>query len=92
MTHRETGMAIELLRAAERSLFDATVRLEEALAVMEPEDAIASSAVLAQARRWSAMIAAGLDRAQPATAQAPTQRAIPASSPHSFPGRPTAKA
>ena len=54
--------ASELLRAAERSLFDATVRLEEALTAMDGRHTADAQLLLAQARRWAELIAAGLDK------------------------------
>jgi hypothetical protein len=62
----------ELLRAAERSLFDATVRLEEALAAMDGRRPADAQLILAQARRWAEMIAAGLDKFSPEELRAPT--------------------
>jgi hypothetical protein len=70
--------AQELLRAAERSLFDATVRLGEALAAMDGRGLTESHAVLAQAREWSKLIAHGLDRMGP-TRDAPVGTARPRS-------------
>lgn len=49
-----------LLYAAERSLFDATVRLEQALAALGREHGVKPSATVEQARLWSSLIQAGI--------------------------------
>lgn len=49
-----------LLHAAERSLFDATIRLEQALAALGRQPGVGASATLEQARLWSSLIAAGI--------------------------------
>jgi len=49
-----------LLRAAERSLFDATVRLEQAVAALGRQPEVDASATLEQAQLWSSLIQAGL--------------------------------
>ena len=54
--------ATELLAAAERALFDATARLQEALSVMDREGLSTPPATLARARQWSALIERGLER------------------------------
>ena len=69
----------ELLRAAERSLFDATIRLEEAFAAMDGRRTADAQIVLAQARRWAELISAGLERMSPEelrAAQASARRAV----------------
>lgn len=48
-----------LLYAAERSLFDATVRLEQALAALG-RNGVKSTATIEQARLWSSLIQAGI--------------------------------
>ncbi len=54
--------AAALLHAAERSLFDATVRLEQALAALGRQPGVDARATLEQARLWSSLIQAGLDK------------------------------
>lgn len=49
-----------LLYAAERSLFDATVRLEQALAALGRQHGVKAGATLDQARLWSSLIQAGI--------------------------------
>lgn len=51
-----------LLHAAERSLFDATVRLEQALAALHRQPSIKTGPTLEQARLWSNLIVAGLNK------------------------------
>ncbi|MBX7080669.1 MAG: hypothetical protein K1X88_15840 [Nannocystaceae bacterium] len=54
-----------LLRAAERSLFDATARVEQAVAALGQlgaRDAASHDATLAQVRLWLQLIQARLDR------------------------------
>ena len=51
-----------LLHAAERSLFDATIRLEQALAALGHKPGAKTAATLEQARLWSSLIQAGLAR------------------------------
>ncbi|MEM7158458.1 MAG: hypothetical protein AAF799_36805 [Myxococcota bacterium] len=51
-----------LLHAAERSLFDATVRLEQALAALARQPGVDASATFEQAQLWSSLIQAGLDK------------------------------
>lgn len=58
-THDDQAEA--LLHAAERSLFDATIRLEQALAALGRRGG-ANTATLEQARLWSSLIQAGLAR------------------------------
>jgi len=54
--------ATALLRAAERSLFDATARLEQAMAAMGRRPPPDAAAMVERARLWSKLIQAGLDR------------------------------
>lgn len=51
-----------LLHAAERSLFDATVRLEQALAALGQQPGVSAKPTLEQARLWSTLIQAGLTK------------------------------
>lgn len=51
-----------LLHAAERSLFDATVRLEQALAALNRKPGVDAGPTLEQARLWSNLIVAGLNK------------------------------
>lgn len=51
-----------LLHAAERSLFDATVRLEQALAALGQQPGIDAKPTLEQAQLWSNLIQAGLTK------------------------------
>lgn len=51
-----------LLHAAERSLFDATVRLEQALAALKHQPGVDAGPTLEQARLWSNLIQAGLSK------------------------------
>jgi len=51
-----------LLHAAERSLFDATVRLEQALAALGHQPGVNAKPTLEQARLWSTLIQAGLTK------------------------------
>ena len=53
--------ANELLFAAERALFDAAARLQEAVSVIDRDSLDPPTATLARARQWSALIAAGLE-------------------------------
>jgi len=50
-----------LLHAAERSLFDATVRLEQALAALG-QPGVTTKPTLEQAKLWSTLIQAGLNK------------------------------
>lgn len=59
-THDDQAEA--LLHAAERSLFDATIRLEQALAALGRRPGANTAATLEQARLWSSLIQAGLAR------------------------------
>lgn len=54
------GQAEALLHAAERSLFDATVRLEQALAALGKQPGVDATATLEHARLWSDLIASGV--------------------------------
>lgn len=54
--------AAALLHAAERSLFDATVRLEQAVAALGRQPGVDAGTTLEQARLWSTLIAAGVDK------------------------------
>lgn len=54
--------ADELLQAAERALFDATARLQEALVLIDREGLPTSPDTLKRVRQWSALIHRGLDR------------------------------
>ncbi len=56
------NQAAALLHAAERSLFDATVRLEQAVAALGRQPGVDAAATLEQARLWSSLIAAGIDK------------------------------
>ncbi len=51
-----------LLHAAERSLFDATVRLEQALAALGRQPGVDASATFEQAQLWANLIQAGLTK------------------------------
>lgn len=51
-----------LLHAAERSLFDATVRLEQALAALGRQPGVNAKPTLEQAQLWSNLIQAGLNK------------------------------
>jgi hypothetical protein len=63
MEPHEDEQAVALLHAAERSLFDATVRLEQAMAALRREPRVnAAGRTLEQARLWSSLIQAGLDK------------------------------
>lgn len=52
----------QLLRAAEQALFDATARLEEAASALGRSGQHTPPAALERARRWAAMIHAGIDK------------------------------
>lgn len=54
--------ADELLQAAERALFDATARLQEALVLIDRQGLQTSSDTLERVRQWSALIHRGLVR------------------------------
>ncbi len=54
--------ADELLQAAERALFDATARLQEALVLIDREGLETSPDMLERVRHWSALIHRGLSR------------------------------
>lgn len=54
--------ADELLQAAERALFDATSRLQEALVRIDRQGLEASPEMLERMRQWSALLHRGLDR------------------------------
>ena len=54
--------ADELLQAAERALFDATARLQEALVLIDRQGLETSPDMLQRVRQWSALIHRGLDR------------------------------
>ncbi len=54
--------ADELLQAAERALFDATARLQEALVLIDRQGHQTSEDTLERVRQWSALIHRGLDR------------------------------
>lgn len=63
MEPHEDEQAVALLQAAERSLFDATVRLEQAMEALRRQPrASASGQTLENARLWSSLIQAGLDK------------------------------
>jgi hypothetical protein len=63
--------ATALLHAAERSLFDATSRLEQALAALGRGPGAEAVTLLEQVRLYSTLIQARLDRlARPATSNA----------------------
>lgn len=61
MEPHDDEQAAALLHAAERSLFDATVRLEQALAALGHTPRVKGD-TLEQARLWSTLIQAGLDK------------------------------
>lgn len=52
----------QLLRAAEKALFDATARLEEAASALGRSGQHTPPAALERARQWAAMIRAGVDK------------------------------
>jgi hypothetical protein len=54
--------ADELLQAAERALFDATARLQEAIIHIDRHGLETSPDMLERVRQWSALIHRGLDR------------------------------
>lgn len=54
--------ADELLQAAERALFDATARLQEALVQIDRQGLETSPDMLERVRQWSALIHRGLNR------------------------------
>ncbi len=54
--------ADELLQAAERALFDATARLQEALIYIDRHGLETSPDTLERVRQWSMLIHRGLDR------------------------------
>lgn len=54
--------ADELLQAAERALFDATARLQEALVLIDRQGHQTSPDTLERVRQWSALIHRGLTR------------------------------
>ena len=61
MEPHEDEQAVALLQAAERSLFDATVRLEQAMEALRRQPrASAAGQTLENARLWSSLIQAGL--------------------------------
>lgn len=51
-----------LLSAAERALFDATARLQEALSLIDRQGLETSEDTLARVRQWTDMIHRGLER------------------------------
>lgn len=61
MEPHDDEQAAALLHAAERSLFDATVRLEQAMVALGRKPRV-HAGTLEQARLWSSLIAAGLDK------------------------------
>lgn len=52
----QEGEAQALLHAAERSLFDATVRLEQALAALGRQPGVDAASTLEHAQLWSDLI------------------------------------
>lgn len=54
--------AAALLRAAERSLFDATSRVEQAVAALAAHPDVDGAAVYRQAQLWSKLIQVGLEK------------------------------
>jgi hypothetical protein len=58
----ETRHADDLLEAAERALFDATARLQEALVVIDREGLNTSADTVERVRQWTALIRSGLNR------------------------------
>jgi hypothetical protein len=71
MEPHDDEQAVALLQAAERSLFDATVRLEQAMVALGRQPRVsAAGQTLDQARLWSSLIQAGLDKLGRRTAAA----------------------
>ncbi len=70
-----TNHADALLHAAERALFDATARLQEALVLIDQQGLDTSEEMLVRVRQWSAMIRTGLDRLGTSRAVLPSPRA-----------------
>lgn len=70
MEPHDDEQAAALLHAAERSLFDATVRLEQAMVAMGHKPRANTGRTLEQARLWSSLIQAGLDKLGRQTAAA----------------------
>ncbi len=63
MEPHDDEQAVALLHAAERSLFDATVRLEQAMVALGRQPQVsAAGRTLDQARLWSSLIQAGLEK------------------------------
>ncbi len=67
--------ADELLQAAERALFEATARLQEALVLIDRQGHPTSPETLERVRQWSALIHRGLDRLNSAKPSAVLPRA-----------------
>ena len=70
MEPQDDEQAAALLHAAERSLFDATVRLEQAMIALGRRPRPNPARTLEQARLWSSLIQAGLDKLGQRTAAA----------------------
>lgn len=71
MEPHDDEQAAALLHAAERSLFDATVRLEQAMVALgRSKPRVGTGRTLEQARLWSSLIQAGLDKLGRRTAAA----------------------
>lgn len=70
MEPQDDEQAAALLHAAERSLFDATVRLEQAMVALGRKPRVNTGRTLEQARLWSSLIQAGLDKLGQRTAAA----------------------
>jgi len=71
MEPHDDEQAAALLHAAERSLFDATVRLEQAMVALgRGKPRVSAGRTLEQARLWSSLIQAGLDKLGQRTAAA----------------------
>jgi hypothetical protein len=69
MEPQDDEQAAALLHAAERSLFDATVRLEQAMIALGRKPRV-DAGTLEQARLWSSLIQAGLAKLGQRTAAA----------------------
>ena len=71
MEPQDDEQAAALLHAAERSLFDATVRLEQAMVALGRKPQLMTTGrTLEQARLWSSLIQAGLAKLGQRTAAA----------------------
>lgn len=68
----DTHHADELLHAAERALFDATSRLQEALVLIDRQGLDTPIETLERVRQWTSLIHRGIDRLDSARAVPPT--------------------